>query len=105
MDHNVVFPKPLADYCAQLMQAQGVPPEEARIIGDHLVEAECCGLSSHGVSRTAIYLKRLETGVVNAKWSYRAVREYPASIQWDACNSMGMVTGVRAMERLSLIHI
>lgn len=99
MDHNVVFPKPLADYCAQLMQAQGVPPEEARIIGDHLVEAECCGLSSHGVSRTAIYLKRLETGVVNAKWSYRAVREYPASIQWDACNSMGMVTGVRAMER------
>ena len=77
MDHNVVFPKPLADYCAQLMQAQGVPPEEARIIGDHLVEAECCGLSSHGVSRTAIYLKRLETGVVNAKWSYRAVREYP----------------------------
>ena len=99
MDQNIVFPKPLAEYCARLMQTQGVPADEAKIIGEHLVEAECCGLSSHGVSRTAIYLKRLETGVVNAKYSHRIVQEYPASIQWDACNSMGMVTGVRAMER------
>ena len=68
MDQNIVFPKPLAEYCARLMQTQGVPADEAKIIGEHLVEAECCGLSSHGVSRTAIYLKRLETGVVNAKY-------------------------------------
>ena len=99
MDPHVVFPASLADYCANLMQTQGVPEDEAQIIGRHLVEAECCGVSSHGVSRMAIYLKRLETGVVSAKWSYKVIQEYPASIQWDACNSMGMVTGTRAMER------
>ena len=99
MGEHIVFPGPLEDLCTNLMMAENVPADEARIIGQHLVEAESFGLSSHGVSRTAIYVKRLHEGVVNPKWSYKALQEYPASIQWDACNSMGMVTGVRAMER------
>ncbi|MBO6041493.1 MAG: Ldh family oxidoreductase [Oscillospiraceae bacterium] len=99
MADHIVFPDPLEDLCSRLMMAENVPEDEARIIGQHLVEAECFGLSSHGVSRTAIYVKRLHEGVVNPKWSYKALQEYPAAIQWDACNSMGMVTGVRAMER------
>ena len=99
MEEYTVFPGVLEEYCAKLMMTQGVPADEALIICHHLVEAECYGLSSHGVSRTAIYLKRLETGVVNARWDHKIIQEYPASIQWDSCNSMGMVTGVRAMER------
>ena len=99
MSGHVVSCDALRDYCAKLVMTEGVPEEEAKIVADHLVEAELCGVSSHGVSRTSIYLKRLNTGVVNAKWACNIEQEYPASVQWDACNSMGMVTGVRAMER------
>ena len=95
--HNVSYDA-LKDYVAKLMETQKVPADEAELIADHLVEAEAYGLGSHGVSRTSIYLKRLNTGVVNAKWDYKIEQEYAASVKWDACNSMGMVTGVKAME-------
>jgi len=76
-----------------------VPQDEAWIIADNLVDADLCKLESHGVSRMAIYMKRLKTGVVRAKGKSAIVHEYPASVLWDGCNSMGMVSGVRAMER------
>ena len=99
MSDHILSCEALQDYCAKLMMTAGVPADEADMVARHLVEAELCGVSSHGVSRTSIYLKRLTTGVVNAKWEHKIEQEYPASIQWDACNSMGMVTGVKAMER------
>lgn len=99
MGNYVVSSEALRDYCTKLMMTQHVPEDEAKLIADHLVEAEMCGVSSHGVSRTSIYLKRLASGVVNAKWDHKVEREFPAAVQWNACNSMGMVTGVRAMER------
>jgi LDH2 family malate/lactate/ureidoglycolate dehydrogenase len=96
--NHLVSPDVLEDYCTALMMTQGVPEDEATIIARHLVEAELYGVSSHGVSRTSVYLKRLNTGVVNAKWSYQIEEEHPAVVHWNACNSMGMVTGVKAME-------
>lgn len=99
MNGHTVCREALKEYCAKLMQTQSVPADEALLVADHLVEAELYGVSSHGVSRTSIYLKRLSAGVVNAKWDYKIEQEHPASVQWNACNSMGMVTGVKAMER------
>ncbi len=99
MSGQTVDREALKGYCAKLMQTQGVPADEALQVADHLVEADLYGVSSHGVSRTGIYLKRLNTGVVNARWNCKIEREHPAAVQWNACNSMGMVTGVKAMER------
>ena len=99
MSEHIVDSEKLRQFCAALMMAEHVPEDEAGMIAAHLVEAELYGVSSHGVSRTSIYLKRLHEGVVNARWSYEVEREYPASMLWNACNSMGMVTGVKAMER------
>ena len=80
MSEHVVSCDALRDYCAKLVMTEGVPEEEARIVADHLVEAELCGVTSHGVSRTGIYLKRLNTGVVNAKWDFKIEQEFPASV-------------------------
>jgi LDH2 family malate/lactate/ureidoglycolate dehydrogenase len=56
-------------------------------------------VESHGVSRTAIYLKRLEEKVVNPVCRLEIEREYAASMAINACNSMGMVAGKKAMEK------
>ena len=95
---HVVDWKVLREYCKRLLMTQNVSEEDAFTVADCLVDADLCGVESHGVSRTTIYLKRLETGVVNAKTEIKVEKEYPASLALSACNSMGMVAAKKAVE-------
>jgi LDH2 family malate/lactate/ureidoglycolate dehydrogenase len=88
----------LFDFTQRVFSNIGVPEDEAAIIADSLVEADLTGVDSHGVSRIPIYAKRIETGVVNAAARLEVVSEYPGALVLDGCNSMGIVTGVRAMD-------
>lgn len=89
----------LRDYCQVLLMSRGVPERDARIVAESLVEAELCGVASHGVSRMSIYLKRLEEGVVNPAAKITVLQESASSLALDADNGMGMVAGVYAMRR------
>jgi len=88
----------LSDFVSAVFAKAGVPADEASLIADSLVEADMTGVESHGVSRVPIYLKRIETGVVNAKAKLEVVADLPGALVLDGCNSMGIVTGVRAMD-------
>lgn len=99
MSEHIIGWENLQNHCKKLIMVANVPEDEAEIIASHLVEAELMGVTSHGVSRTSVYLKRIQEGVVNAKCEEKIDNETSAILAWDACNSMGMVTGVRAMER------
>ncbi len=96
--HNVNW-ETLRTQCQNLMMCLNVPETEAWTIADNLVDADLCGVESHGVSRMAIYMKRLKSGVVNIKGELVIIQEHPSSILLDGCNSMGMVSGVKAMQR------
>jgi len=95
--HNVDWEK-LRAYCQRLFISQGMPEDEAFIAADCLVDAEMCGVPSHGVSRTSIYLKRLQTKVVAGKFHPVVEKESPASVLLNAGNGMGMVAGRYAMQ-------
>jgi LDH2 family malate/lactate/ureidoglycolate dehydrogenase len=99
MDTHLLDWKLLREYCGKLLETQGMPSDEALMTADSLVEADLCGVESHGVSRMTIYLKRLEEKVVNAAGSFTVEQEYPAAAVIDGCNSMGMVTGRRVMQK------
>lgn len=88
----------LLEYCKRLMMAQGLTEEDSYTIADSLVDAEMCGVVSHGVSRMQIYTKRLETGVVSNQFKVEIEQEYAGSAVINACNSMGMPVGKYAME-------
>ncbi len=88
----------LKDFCYKLLRTQNVPEDEAEIIAAHLVEAEARGVVSHGVQRTSLYVNRLKSGVVNSAFDYEIEEESGGTVRWNAKNSMGMVTGVKAME-------
>lgn len=96
--HNVNW-ETLREQCKNLLVRLEVPSDEAFIIADNLVDADLCGVESHGVSRMSIYMKRLRTQVIANKSNVNIVQEHPSSILWDGCNSMGMVTGINAMKR------
>lgn len=89
----------IRSYCQKLLQSQGMPKDEAFIAADCLVGADLCGVESHGISRMAIYLKRLEEKVVNPVCHINVEQEYAASMAINACNSMGMVVGKQVMQK------
>ncbi len=88
----------LRDFVAQVFARAGVPADEAALIAESLTEADLTGVDSHGVSRVPIYLKRIELGVVNAAARLEVVADLPGALVLDGCNSMGIVTGVRAID-------
>jgi LDH2 family malate/lactate/ureidoglycolate dehydrogenase len=90
--------EPLRQYCTALFESVGMPKDEAYINADNLVDADLTGVESHGVSRMAIYLKRIRDGVVNPKCEIKVVAEHPAVLVIDAKNSMGAVASYKAME-------
>jgi LDH2 family malate/lactate/ureidoglycolate dehydrogenase len=76
-----------------------MPEQEAMIVADSLVEADLCGVESHGVSRMTIYLNRLEEKGVNSVCEIKVEREYSGSAVINACNSMGMVVSTWIMQK------
>lgn len=87
----------LRDYCAALFEAAGLPHEEAVISADNLVDADLSGVSSHGVSRMSIYLKRLEEKVVNPINKLEINRETAAIASINGANGMGASVSHEAM--------
>jgi LDH2 family malate/lactate/ureidoglycolate dehydrogenase len=57
----------LVDFVAAVYGSAGVPPADARLMADSLVQADLWGHQSHGVLRTGWYLARLESGVMKAR--------------------------------------
>lgn len=88
----------LRNYCGQLLQEAHVPPAEAVIAADALVEADLAGIESHGVSRMSAYLKKLRIGGVSPALQFKALTDTPGTGVYDACNGLGSVAGYRAME-------
>lgn len=97
-EFKYVMADQLRKYCADLFQSVGVPHDEALVIADNLVDADLCGVESHGVSRMAIYMKRLRMGGVRSTMEYKKIVDAPAMAVVDACNSMGAPVSKMCME-------
>jgi len=90
--------KHLTEHCAALLEAAGACPEHARITAEGLVEADLCGVETHGVSRMEVYLKRLEAGAVLGEGAFTIVKEYAGAALCDGGGALGQVTARKAME-------
>jgi LDH2 family malate/lactate/ureidoglycolate dehydrogenase len=58
-------PEQLTDFAAAVLQAEGVPVDDARLVGRCLVQAELWGHPSHGMLRLSWYVARIRSGVVD----------------------------------------
>lgn len=87
----------LAAWVRRLFVRRGVPDEAAGIVAECLVTADLRGVSSHGVSRVPIYVKRLAEGLVRADARPRIVREETGSVLIDAGDGFGHPAGVFAV--------
>lgn len=77
----------------------GVPEKDAEVVTDVLICADKLGIDSHGINRLkAIYLDRIEDGILNPVTQCDVLRELPATALIEANNGMGHVASAKAME-------
>jgi uncharacterized oxidoreductase len=88
----------LQDTTARIFQACAVPEEEAHVVGEHLVEAEACGLPSHGLLRVPQYVQAIEAGELVPGTRLRVLSETIATAVLDAGHGLGQVMAGKAMD-------
>lgn len=82
----------------RLMRTGNLREEDARQIAGDLVTADMRGLSSHGISRIPMYLKRIDCGCVNPQPDIRVEQKGLAVLKVDGDDGMGFLVAHRAVE-------
>ncbi|GAE25968.1 (R)-2-hydroxyacid dehydrogenase [Halalkalibacter wakoensis JCM 9140] len=90
--------KKLEDFCSTVLENAGVSKENARIVATSLIEADLRGVDSHGVVRTAIYLERIERGMINPNATVTITSDSDSAVLVDGNNNFGSVVGTKALE-------
>lgn len=75
-----------------------LPSDQAEIVSECLVEAEACGVSTHGLSLLPTYINKLLNGGFCTRPSLSIVREGLAFSVIDADNAIGFVSAVHCMK-------
>ncbi len=93
-------PDAVRNLAASIAVAAGVSPADADILADALVDADVHGVSSHGVSRLNIYIRRIQKGLIAPKAVLTVQRQRGATLAVDAGNGLGQVQAVKALQLL-----
>jgi len=77
----------------------GVPPEDAAVCADVLIESDKRGIDSHGVGRfKPIYIDRIKDGIQNPVTRFEVVRDHLATAVVDGHDGMGQVIAKKSMQ-------
>ncbi|MGH3242976.1 MAG: Ldh family oxidoreductase [Spirillospora sp.] len=88
----------LRDAATRIFTACGVPPDDARLVSDSLVQADLWGHQSHGVLRVGWYVDRIRSGVMNGETKAELVTDHGAVATLDGHDGIGQVITARAAE-------
>lgn len=88
----------LVEFCEEIFKGYGVKPENAKIVAESLVDADLRNVSSHGVIRLAIYVKRLKSHGTNGNPNIVIERETPVSALLDGGNGLGSIVSDKAVK-------
>lgn len=91
-----IDPGQLADLAVAILQAHGVPTDDAVLVADSLIQADLCGHQSHGVLRLPWYVERIRQGAMNALTSPETLVDAGALLLLDGRDGIGQVLAERA---------
>lgn len=97
VDTQLVPADVLRDWAADVFATVGVPSTDSQVAADVLVTANLRGVDTHGIVRLPHYIKRIQSGVINAQPNLNAERNGAAAILVNGDFGMGMVVGAWAM--------
>jgi LDH2 family malate/lactate/ureidoglycolate dehydrogenase len=88
----------LRAFASAVFERLGVPPEDAALAADSLVQADLWGHASHGVLRTSWYGARFESGAADPRTRSAWVSDAGALAVLDGHGGVGQVVAARAMD-------
>lgn len=80
-----------------VLEAWGMPPDDAGVTAGLMTEADLRGVDSHGISMLPSYERQIATGQMRPRAQVRIVRESPATALIDAGGGFGHPVSARAM--------
>ena len=84
-------------FCAGILEACGVTPDEAATTADVLIDTDLRGVDSHGIAHLPLYVRHLLSGSYNPQREITVVRETPSTALIDAGGGLGHPAGVDGM--------
>jgi hydroxycarboxylate dehydrogenase B len=90
--------EPLHRLVLTTFEHAGTTPEEARLVADHLVEANLMGHDSHGVIRVQPYVGLLRSGRTKTGKGVRITKDAGALITVDGQEGLGQVVCKQAID-------
>lgn len=88
----------LKTFGAAILRKAGSSAREARIVADHLVEANLKGHDSHGIGMMPIYLENFHKGLLKLNQKAKIVRDRGAALVVDGALGCGQVIAREATE-------
>src|SRR5471032_94978 len=88
----------LEAWAVACLEKVGVPPPEAKLVGESLVQTSVWGIDSHGVLRLTHYLRRMTLGSIKAAAAPVVMRTGPVTAQIHGEDGLGIVHATLAME-------
>src|SRR5260221_4862116 len=88
----------LTAWAVACLEKVGVPPPEARLVGESLVQTSVWGIDSHGVLRLTHYLNRMTIGSIKPAAAPVVMRTGPVTAQVHCQDGLGIVHATLAME-------
>jgi LDH2 family malate/lactate/ureidoglycolate dehydrogenase len=84
-------PDRLTDFATAVLEAEGVPADDARLVARCLIQAELWGHPSHGMLRLGWYVARIRSGVVDPAAKPETVVDTGALAVLDGHEGLGHV--------------
>ena len=97
---NRFNPELVKKQAAGIARAMGVPAGDAEVLADSLVEADVHGITTHGISRLNIYMRRIQKGLIDPRAEIKVDRGRASVLAVDAGNGLGQVQAWKVLERL-----
>lgn len=93
-------PELVKSLAAAIAAKAGVRKADAAILADALVDADVHGISTHGISRLNIYVRRIQKGLIDPKAKLVIERKRGAAMAVDAGNGLGQVQAFKMLEKM-----
>jgi len=85
-------------FCLEVLAGAGVPPGEAQVCAESLLDASLRGVDSHGVAMLPTYVERIRSGQIVPGQPLRVVQESAATARCDGQQGLGPVLACAVMD-------
>lgn len=89
----------LRELVENLLQSSGLNISDAAQVADSILEANLCGIDTHGVAILPTYIKRLRSGGANSTPVITIEKEGDSFAVFDGDNCLGAVVATQAMQK------